>query len=278
MDRRQRSAPDARGRRIDNDVYNRLADEWWDDHSLLSLLRTFVNPGRVPYYERILLERLGLDPIRTPLLDVGCGGGLIAEEFARMGFPVTGIDASSGSIATAREHARRQGYEIDYTVGGAESLPYAAASFGVVTCCDVIEHVADVDQVLSEASRVLRPGGVFLYDTPNRTLVSKLVTIKIAQDWKPVAFFPPDLHVWSMYLKPRELVAALDRHGLVNSEIRGLRPRGNPVRMLWSARSLKTGRIDVREFGRRHAFRESRDTSSQYMGYAIKAAGGTASG
>lgn len=258
-----------RQRRIDNDVYNRLAGEWWADDSLLAMLRTFVNPGRVPYYERVLLDRLGLDPRRTPLLDIGCGGGLIAEEFARMGFPVSGLDLSAGSIATARKHARAQGYEIDYTVGGAESLPYVDGSFGVVTCCDVIEHVTDVDRVLSEAARVLRPGGVFLYDMPNRTWISKLTTIKVAQDWTPVACFPPDLHVWSMYWKPRELAAALRRNGLRNADLRGLRPR-RPLRMLWSARQLKTGRIDVREFGRRHAFRESRDRSGQYMGYAVK--------
>lgn len=271
MDRRQRSTPDASGRHIDNDVYDRLADEWWDDNSPLTMLRTFVNPGRVPYYERVLVERLRLDPARTRLLDVGCGGGLMAEEFARMGFAVFGLDASPGTIATACRHAVEQGYEIDYAVGRAEALPYVDGAFDVVACCDVIEHVADVDRVLAEAARVLRPGGVFVYDMPNRTWISKLTTIKIAQDWAPVACFPPDLHVWSMYLKPRELVAAMGRHGLVNSEVRGLRPR-DPLRMLWSARALKTGRIDVGAFGRRHAFRESRDTTGQYMGYGIKRA------
>jgi 2-polyprenyl-6-hydroxyphenyl methylase / 3-demethylubiquinone-9 3-methyltransferase len=270
--RRLRSSRTVNRRQIDNDVYNRLAGEWWADDSLLTMLRTFVNPGRVPYYERVLLDRLALDPSRTPLLDVGCGGGLISEEFARMGFGVSGIDASAGSIDTARAHAYEQGYAIDYTVGSAESLPYADGSFGVVSCCDVIEHVSDVDRVLAEVSRVLRSDGVFVYDTPNRTWISKLTTIKVAQDWTPVALFPPDLHVWSMYLKPRELAAAMRRHGLASTDVRGLRPRGNPLRMLWSARALKTGRIDVREFGRRHAFRESRDTSSQYMGYAIKRA------
>lgn len=270
MDRRQRPALDARDRRIDNDIYNRHADEWWDDDSVLAMLRTFVNPGRVPYYERVLLERLRLDPARTPVLDVGCGGGLMAEEFARMGFAVSGLDASPGTIATAREHAGGQGYAIDYTVGAAEALPYDDETFGVVACCDVIEHVVDVDRVLAEAARVLRPNGVFVYDMPNRTWISKLTTIKVAQDWTPVACFPRDLHVWSMYWKPRELIAALRRHGLFNREIRGLRPRGNPLRMLWSARALKTGRIDVREFGRRHAFRESRDRTGQYIGYAVK--------
>jgi 2-polyprenyl-6-hydroxyphenyl methylase/3-demethylubiquinone-9 3-methyltransferase len=272
MGRRQSAASRDRGRRIDNDVYNRHADEWWDDDSVLAMLRTFVNPGRVPYYERVFVERVRLDAVRTPLLDVGCGGGLMSEEFARMGFAVHGLDASRGSIATARRHAATQGYEIDYAVGDAAALPYPDASFGAVACCDVVEHVADVDRVLGEVARVLRPGGVLVYDTPNRTWISKLTTIKVAQDWTPVACFPPDLHVWSMYLKPRELVAALGRHGLVNAEIRGLRPRGNPLRMLWSARALKTGRIDVGEFGRRHAFRESRDTSGQYMGYAVKPA------
>jgi hypothetical protein len=76
--------------------------------------------------------------------------------------------------------------------------------------------------------------------------------------------------VWSMYLKPRELAAAMARQGLAPAEVRGLRARGNPLWVLWSARALKAGRIDTGEFGRRHAFRESRDTSGQYMGYAVK--------
>ena len=86
---------------IDNDVYNRLADTWWDEKGLLNILKATVNPWRVPYFQRIL-TRLQIDPKGKRALDVGCGGGLLAEEFATMGFAVTGIDPSETSLAVAR--------------------------------------------------------------------------------------------------------------------------------------------------------------------------------
>ncbi len=164
-----------------NRVYDGEGDVWWDEQSPLSCLHTSLNPARFPYFREVLLERLGwrVQGLRT--LDVGSRGGLLAEEFARLGLAVTGVDPSANSLATARRHADASGLEIDYEQAVGESLPFDDARFDVVYCCDVLEHVSNVDLVVGQIARVLRPGGAFLFDTINRTTASKLATITVAQ-------------------------------------------------------------------------------------------------
>src|SRR4029077_14954625 len=135
-------------------------------------------------------------------LDVGCGGGLMAEGGTRLGFRGVGIDPSAGSIATAEAHARASGLEIEYHVGRGEELPFSDGSFDLVYCCDVLEHVAEPERLIAEASPVLRAGGVYLFDTINRTIPSRLVMIKLFQDWGPTRFMPPKLHDWRSFIKP----------------------------------------------------------------------------
>ena len=199
---------------VDNQLYDRLGDTWWDEDSLLSLLRTAMNPARFGYMRRVLVEELGIDPQGTAALDVGCGGGLLAEEFARLGCRVTGVDPSTESLETARAARRAaRGSRSNTWRRTGEQLPFQDASFDVVYCCDVLEHVDDLQQVLDESARVLRPGGVYMYDTINRTRRSKLVMIKLFQEWRSTALMEPNLHDWDMFIKPSELVA-------------GTRPRG----------------------------------------------------
>jgi 2-polyprenyl-6-hydroxyphenyl methylase/3-demethylubiquinone-9 3-methyltransferase len=253
---------------IDNDVYNRLADTWWDENGLLNILKATVNPWRVPYFQRIL-TRLQIDPKGKRALDVGCGGGLLAEEFATMGFAVTGIDPSETSLAVARAHAAQNGLHIDYRLGYGDELPFENETFEVVYCCDVLEHIPNWDAVIGEIARVLKQNGIFFYDTINRTIFSKIVVIKIAQEWNLTRFFPPNLHVWEMFIKPEELSASLGRHGLHDQDLRGTK-LGNPVGMLSAVRQYKTGKISGIEFGRRIGFREGPNMAGSYMGYALK--------
>ena len=191
-------------KKIDNDLYNAGGDIWWKGDTVLHLLKTSVNPWRAGY-QRNIIKKLGIDPKGKTALEVGSGGGILTEEIARMGFITTGIDPSEQSIATASNHAKASGLDIKYDKGFGEHLPYADNSFDAVFCCDVLEHVQDLPKVISEISRVLKPNGVFFYDTLNRTFVSKLVAIKIWQEWKRWAFMPPNLHVWEMFIKPAEL-------------------------------------------------------------------------
>ena len=257
---------------IDNALYNEPANIWWDEDQALHLLKSSVNPARVGYFERLIKDVLHLDCDDTPALDVGCGGGILAEEFARMGFHVAGIDPSEQSLATARQHAESMGLTIDYDKGTGESIPYADHTFPVVYCCDVLEHVRDLPKVINEIYRVTAPGGCFFFDTLNRTFASKLVAIKIWQEWKTTAFMPPRVHEWRMFIQPEELKGLLTQSGFEFKEFRGTSPNVSLPRMINLLRKRARGKIGFRELGEQFRLIESDDLNVLYMGYAVKPA------
>src|SRR5579863_1060507 len=228
---------------VDNDVYDRLGGSWWDETSVLNVLHGSVTPGRFGYFRRVLARQLGREPAGLRVLDIGCGGGFLAEEFAALGCQVTGVDPSSASIEAARAHAAGRGLRIDYRVGSGEQLPAPDASFAVACCCDVLEHVTDVDQVISETARALEPGGLYLFDTINRTRASKLVAIKAAQQWRLTRLTDVAFHDWDMFITPAELAAILERHGLALGETTGLGARATPLAVLRSLARARLGRI-----------------------------------
>lgn len=254
---------------VDNKLYDAREDIWWDETKPLNALRTAINPGRVGYLRQVVAT-LGLRPADSTALDVGCGGGIMAEEVAAMGFRVTGVDPSAESIATARAHTARSALAIEYLEAPGEHLPFADETFELVYCCDVLEHVNDLQQVINEAARVLKPGGVYLYDTINRTFPSKLVMIKLFQEWGATAFMPPNLHDWEQFIKPAELLGGLDKAGLRNVEMVGLKPAANPVQLVRLLRKVKKGRMTPAEMGRRSPMAVSRDMTVLYIGHAVK--------
>ena len=257
---------------VNNDVYRRMGHAWWDDDvGVFSTIRFFMNPVRFGYFERVLLRDRAIERGQRKLLDVGCGGGLLAEEFARVGFEVTGIDPAPETIETARAHACASGLSIQYETGAGEHLPFPDGAFDQVTCCDVLEHVDDVDCVIAEIARVLKPGGLLFYDTINRTFISKLTVIKVMQEWPSTAFAEPNTHVWEKFIKPEELAAELDRHGLDPREVRGIAPaRLNPIPLLLNLRRRAQGKITFKQLGQRLAFQETGHLDVSYMGYAAK--------
>jgi 2-polyprenyl-6-hydroxyphenyl methylase/3-demethylubiquinone-9 3-methyltransferase len=255
--------------RIDNDLYNAASNQWWTPDSVLYLLKTSVNPLRVGYAKRKLQE-LGMDPVGKQALEVGCGGGILTEEIARLGFDTTGIDPSEHSLNIAANHAQVSGLNIKYEHGTGEALPYPAAAFDVVFCCDVLEHVRDLPKVISEISRVLKPGGVFVFDTLNRTFLSKLVAIKIWQEWKRWALFPPGLHVWEMFIKPRELKTLLLQNNFDLKEFRGSSPSQPLIRMFGYLRKRAKGELTYKDLGDKFQLLESDDMRIVYMGVAVK--------
>jgi 2-polyprenyl-6-hydroxyphenyl methylase/3-demethylubiquinone-9 3-methyltransferase len=260
--------------KVDNDLYRRLGHAWWDDDvGQFSTIRFFVNPVRFSYFKHVLDREREIACAKRKLLDVGCGGGLLAEEFARVGLEVTGIDPAPETIETARAHAFASGLSIKYQIGSGEHLPFPEGSFDHVACCDVLEHVDDVDRVIGEVARVLRPGGLFFYDTINRTFISKIAIIKVMQEWPSTAFAAADMHVWERFIKPAELVTLFERHGLEQREMRGIVPRRNPIAILLDFRRRVQGRITFKELGRRLDFQESEHLEGSYMGYAIRRIG-----
>lgn len=254
---------------VDNTVYEATADIWWRPEQPLASIRTSLNPARLEYLQGVSAE-FGLNLAGLRVLDVGCGGGLLAEELARLGCIVSGVDPAPGSIATAQRHAATSGLTIAYRVGQGEALPYPAASFDLVTCVDVLEHVADVGLVLAEIARVLRPGGILVYDTINRTRLSDLVMIRLAQQFPATRWMPRDLHAADHFIRPSEMITALARSGLTRQGLTGMKPRANPVQLVRLMRGVHRGHLTPEEFGRRSRMVLSPDTSILYIGHAIK--------
>lgn len=256
-------------KRIDNDLYNGDGDIWWNDNKVLHLLKSSVNPWRVGYQVNII-KKLAIEPKGKTALEVGSGGGILTEEIAKMGFTTTGIEPSGKSIETATNHAKAGGLDITYDQGYGEHLPYADNSFDCVFCCDVLEHVQDLPKVISEISRVLKPNGVFFYDTLNRTFISKLVAIKMWQEWKRWAFMPPNVHVWEMFIKPEYLKQLLVKNGLEWKDHVGSSPNVSIPKMLGYLRKRVKGEWTYADLGKHFWLVESNDMNILYGGYAIK--------
>jgi 2-polyprenyl-6-hydroxyphenyl methylase / 3-demethylubiquinone-9 3-methyltransferase len=254
---------------VDNDLYNRPGDIWWDEHQPLNVIRTALNPGRLEYFTQTF-SSAGIDPAGLVAVDIGCGGGLMAEEMARRGATAIGIDPSAASLATARAHAAAAGLDIDYRAGTGEHLPLDDASADLAYCVDVLEHVQDLDAVIAETARVLKPGGLYLYDTINRTRLSRLVMIKLCQEWSATAWMPPDLHDWTQFIPPAHLVATLSRHGLHHEDMAGMAPGVPPPLMIRRMRQLKKGKLSAAEFGRKVRFVLTTDTRILYIGHATR--------
>jgi len=257
--------------KIDNEMYFRKDLVWWDENNdnTNALLRYALNPLRFNFFQNVLRQN-DAAKAGSKILDLGCGGGFLSEEFAKAGFAVTGLDPSPHLLEEARAHAAQGGLAIKYVEGYGEKLPFADGSFDFVACCDVLEHVEDVDRVIGEIARVLKPAGYFFFDTVNRTVISWLLMIKIAQDWKFTAWEAPRTHVWPKFVKPAELDALLKRHGLDCGELRGIEPGQNPLSCLIDIRRRAQGKLTRRAMAERMRICESKHLEGSYMGYAVK--------
>lgn len=216
--------------------------EWWDPKGPSGLLHQ-INPARLRFLRAAAGAHFGWDArSRTPLLgarvlDIGCGGGILAEPLARLGGDVTGVDASLEAIEVARAHAGRAGLAIDYRHGDVESLALAEpASFDLVTAMEVVEHVADLDRFLAALRCLLKPSGLLVFSTPNRTAASFAVMIAGAEYL--LRLIPRGAHQWRKFLRPEELSAALLKAGFVVGGIEGVVWRPGPGFTLGRDRSV----------------------------------------
>jgi 2-polyprenyl-6-hydroxyphenyl methylase/3-demethylubiquinone-9 3-methyltransferase len=253
---------------IDNGIYDREAQAWWDEDSHLHLLAGMI-PCRLGYLEEIRPE--GLEGLRT--LDLGCGGGLFSEALARRGCRVVGVDPSAASLEVARSHAEGDGLEIDYRCGSGEGIPAEDACFELVCCCDVLEHVDDLEATVAECARVLAPGGVLFFDTINRSLLSRLLITGLLQDWPLLGVMPEGLHVWHKFIKPGELEHLLRHHGLEPGGMAGMSPDLGPVanlRRLGAVVALKRGTGSWKALGETLRFQRGPMLVMNYMGWARK--------
>ncbi len=201
--------------------FGRMAADWWDPNGSSAMLHK-MNPCRLGYIrDRIdqhwALDECDLKPLAgRSAADVGCGAGLLAEPLARLGARVTAVDAAPENIAAARTHAAGQGLEIDYRVGGVESLD---GPFDLVTCLEVVEHVAEPRGFVDGLARILAPGGLLVLSTPNRTAMSRLVLIMIGEG---TGRLPRGTHDWEKFLTPQETCALIADAGLEVVDCTGL--------------------------------------------------------
>jgi 2-polyprenyl-6-hydroxyphenyl methylase/3-demethylubiquinone-9 3-methyltransferase len=203
---------------INNEFYEELLDKWHKayDHPV-ALLRA-ENQIRVPW---VLSEIAKYHSQNASLLDIGCGGGFLTNAAQIAGHTVTGIDLSESSLSIA--HQLDTTKKVRYIKANAYSLPFPDKSFDVVSAMDVLEHVDNPSLLISEASRVLKKGGLFFFHTFNRNPFSYLLVIK-GVEWF-VKNTPPNMHIYSLFIKPSELKILCSKHSLQVSSFIGLRPK-----------------------------------------------------
>ncbi|WP_353216784.1 bifunctional 2-polyprenyl-6-hydroxyphenol methylase/3-demethylubiquinol 3-O-methyltransferase UbiG [Sandarakinorhabdus sp.] len=205
--------------------FGALADDWWNPKGSSAMLHR-ITPVRVAHIRGLALAHFGLDAkSRRPLaglsaLDVGCGAGLMAEPLARMGVATSAIDAAAQNIEVAVKHAAAGGLSIDYRNIPVEDLAATGAHYDLITCLEVVEHVAGRDTFFAAIASLLKPGGLAVFSTPNRTPASWAVVIAGAE--YITRSIPRGAHDWNRFFTPAELAEALSNAGLTPGEPSGL--------------------------------------------------------
>jgi len=201
--------------------FGELASDWWDPKGRSAMLHK-LNPVRLKYIrDQVDQHWQGDECSRTPLdgktaLDVGCGAGLLAEPLARLGAKVTGIDASPEVISVAREHSAAMGLEIDYRAGDIQQL---GGKFDLITCMEVIEHVADPAAFIRALARRLAANGLLIMSTPNATGLSKFLMITIGEGLGQI---PRGTHDFDKFIAPDRLKVLLSDSGLSCIDVEGI--------------------------------------------------------
>jgi 2-polyprenyl-6-hydroxyphenyl methylase/3-demethylubiquinone-9 3-methyltransferase len=205
--------------------FSAIAAEWWDPAGKFAPLHKF-NPVRLSFIRAEAAAHFGRDarslrPFEgLTLLDIGCGGGLLSEPMARLGFAATGADASERNIGTAKAHAAQTGLQIDYRATTAEALVEEGLSFDVVLNMEVVEHVADVGAYLAACTSLLKPGGLTFVATMNKTLKS-FALAKIGAEYV-LNWLPRGTHDWNRFIPPAQLESSLEETGLTLMKRQGV--------------------------------------------------------
>jgi 2-polyprenyl-6-hydroxyphenyl methylase / 3-demethylubiquinone-9 3-methyltransferase len=215
MERRQ-----PRGDSVDDDEvarFSRLSGQWWDAHGPMAALHKF-NPVRLAYIRDRSAAHFHRDASRLDslagltILDIGCGGGILAEPLARLGAKMVGIDPSDSNIGVARRHAAQSQLTIDYRNSSAEALAADGETFDIVLAMEVVEHVTDLDAFIDAAATLVKPGGLLFVATLNRTIKSFALAIVGAE--YILRWLPRGTHQWDKFVTPNELEIAIEQTGL----------------------------------------------------------------
>ena len=205
--------------------FDRLAREWWDPKGPMRALHR-LNPVRLRYIRDQACQRFGRDEgAARPLeglsaLDVGCGAGLLSEPLARLGATVIGLDPAPTNVAVARRHAERAGLSIDYREEEVEAVVERGERFDIVLAMEVVEHVADMPAFVAACCRAVKPGGLLVMATINRTLRAYALAVVGAE--YVLGWLPRGTHQWEKFVTPDELADAIEDGGLEVADRRGV--------------------------------------------------------
>jgi 2-polyprenyl-6-hydroxyphenyl methylase/3-demethylubiquinone-9 3-methyltransferase len=205
--------------------FSRHANDWWNPRGPMAALHKF-NPVRLAYIRDLAAARFERDPKKLDclkglrVLDIGCGGGILSEPLARLGAQMVGADPSAENIAAASAHAEQSGVAVDYRATTAEALAEAGERFDVVLAMEVVEHVADVKSFVATCASMVKPGGLMIAATLNRTLKSFALAIVGAE--YVLRWLPRGTHQWDKFVTPKELELAFENAGLDVTGERGV--------------------------------------------------------
>ncbi len=241
-------------RRINNSFYDELGEDWlYATNHPIALLRA-ENALRIPWIIREIKQRL---PSNVSALDIGCGAGFLTHALSCEDYDVAGIDLSEKSLEVAKKHDPTG--RVRYFHADAYSLPFPDRSFDVVFAMDILEHVEEPERLIREASRVLKPNGLFFFHTFNRNFLSYLLIIK-GVDWF-VQNAPKNMHVYPLFIKPSELDSLCQDSGLGIQKLHGFRPNFSlPFFQMLITRKVPPN----------FSFRFTKDLSTGYCGFALK--------
>jgi 2-polyprenyl-6-hydroxyphenyl methylase / 3-demethylubiquinone-9 3-methyltransferase len=202
-----------------------LADTWWDPAGKMGMLHKF-NPVRLGFIKEAACRRFSRDLKRLDslaglrVLDIGCGGGILSEPIARLGAAVVGADPAAANVEAAKVHAGREGLAIDYRVTTAEALADAGERFEVVLAMEVVEHVADLALFVNRCAEMVKPGGLMVVATLNRTIKSFALAIVGAE--YVLRWLPRGTHQWDKFVTPNELEIAIEKSGMTMTQETGV--------------------------------------------------------
>ncbi len=197
--------------------FSALSAQWWDQRGSMRMLHR-LNPVRLGFIRDQVAARFQRDPRQLDslaglrILDIGCGGGILAEPLARLGASVIGADASATNIDVARQHAAEAGLNLEYRCTTAEALADAGERFDIVLAMEVVEHVADLALFVRRAAEMVQPGGLMIVATINRTFKSFALAIVAAEYM--LGWLPRGTHRWDKLVRPEELERAMRGAGL----------------------------------------------------------------